>query len=454
MPHNVLMEPQIRYVKSGDGTTLATATLGNGPPLVIVQGHGATSIEMYQAIPELRASLEELAGRFKVVLLDPRGEGLSERESDNFSLEARVADIAAVFDGLALGPAFLVGRNTAGPATISFTARHPELVSRLALLVPVARGRDLHYPPRLRILRQAYDVDYELACQINALLIWGWTDAGRLYGSLVPRSISRDVMVLAAKQFRDQDVWDVLPAIRCPTLVIGTRTEESRVPLDVTRRIAAEISGARFRMVEGAYLQSVLLGGPSSANQAVIDFFEEEVGAAGNARLPEGTTVILFADIADSTALTEGMGDSRFRTKARALDETMRRLIRERGGSVVDAKTLGDGVLATFPAASQAIGAALACGGSGDEQGLSLHLGLHAGDVIREENNVFGGAVNIASRISSLSAPGEVLVSDIVRGLARTSAGVTFEDRGEQVLKGIADPVRVFAARAAAGRSG
>lgn len=86
------------------------------------------------------------------------------------------------------------------------------------------------------------------------------------------------------------------------------------------------------------------------------------------------------------------------------------------------------------------------------EGGLALHLGLHAGDVIRESDpdgrsNVFGGAVNIAARISGLSAPGEVLVSDTVRSLARTSAGVTFEGRGEQSLKGVGEPMRVFAVK-------
>jgi len=65
----------------------------------------------------------------------------------------------------------------------------------------------------------------------------------------------------------------------------------------------------------------------------------------------------------------------------------------------------------------------------------------------REENNVYGGAVNIASRISALSAPGEVLVSETVRSLARTSAGVGFEDRGEQSLRGVGEPVRVWAVR-------
>ena len=77
----------------------------------------------------------------------------------------------------------------------------------------------------------------------------------------------------------------------------------------------------------------------------------------------------------------------------------------------------------------------------------TLHVGVHAGDVIREGDNVYGGAVNIASRISALSAAGEILVSDTVRSLARTSVEYPFDDRGEHALKGIADPVRLYAVR-------
>src|SRR5207247_9153373 len=124
-----------------------------------------------------------------------------------------------------------------------------------------------------------------------------------------------------------------------------------------------------------------------------------------------------------------------------------RAIIREHSGTAIEGKLLGDGVLAVFTSARQAIQAALTCGRSADEAGLPLHLGLHAGDVIREDNNVYGGAVNIASRISGLSAPGEVLVSATGRSLARTSAGVRFEDRGEQPLKGVGEPVRVWAVR-------
>jgi class 3 adenylate cyclase len=76
---------------------------------------------------------------------------------------------------------------------------------------------------------------------------------------------------------------------------------------------------------------------------------------------------------------------------------------------------------------------------------LLLHIGIHAGDVIREANNVYGGAVNIAARVAGEAAAGETLVSGTVRELARTSAGVSFEDRGERELKGVGDSVRVWA---------
>ena len=138
------------------------------------------------------------------------------------------------------------------------------------------------------------------------------------------------------------------------------------------------------------------------------------------------------------------MGDAAFRGRARTLEGTLREIITGAGGAAIDGKLLGDGVLATFSAAAQAIDAALQCGDAGGDAGMPLHLGIHAGDVIREQNNIFGGAVNIASRISALSRPGEVLVSDVVRALARTSAGVRFEDRGEHALKGIDEPQRVY----------
>jgi class 3 adenylate cyclase len=202
---------------------------------------------------------------------------------------------------------------------------------------------------------------------------------------------------------------------------------------DFSRVLASRIPGACFVATDDY---------PNVLHSFVLNQTLPPAGAVGT---PSGTAIILFADIAGSTALTEHLGDAAFRAKARDLDAALRTIIRDHTGTPIEGKLLGDGVLATFTSARQAIEAALACGSAGSHAGLPLHLGLHAGDVIREDNNVYGGAVNIASRISGLSAPGELLVSDTVRSLARTSAGVMFADRGEHSMKGVGEAVRVWA---------
>jgi class 3 adenylate cyclase len=197
-------------------------------------------------------------------------------------------------------------------------------------------------------------------------------------------------------------------------------------------------------------------GIPHFYYEQFVRVLEEFLGVEGRAEslnskhqtaTASGTAVILFTDIVSSTALTERMGDVAFRDASRALDASLRAAIRDAGGAAIDGKLLGDGVLATFPSAAQAIDGARRCLALSAASELGLHIGLHAGDVIREEGNVFGGAVNIASRICGLSSPGEILVSDVVRGMARSSAGVEFEDRGEQEMKGVGEPVRVYAVR-------
>ena len=69
---------------------------------------------------------------------------------------------------------------------------------------------------------------------------------------------------------------------------------------------------------------------------------------------------------------------------------------------------------------------------------------LNAGEPIEEDGDLFGATVILASGISGMSAAGEVLVSETVRSLAQTSAGMRFEDRGRRRLKGVAEPARVW----------
>lgn len=199
------------------------------------------------------------------------------------------------------------------------------------------------------------------------------------------------------------------------------------------------------------YHTAVLDFGERSVDGWLARLIGAELGVGSGeeeAELPEGTLTILFTDIADSTRLTEELGDAAFRARARDLDLLLRDVISEAGGRAVEGKLLGDGVMAVFSLAHQAIECSLRCNKAAEDAKLGLHLGLHAGDVIREGDNVFGGAVNIAARICAASAPGEILVSETVRSLARTSAGVAFEDSGQHALKGVADAQRLFAVKA------
>ncbi len=273
----------------------------------------------------------------------------------------------------------------------------------------------------------------------------GSVDAAGL-AEVIRASASPETLHRYFKALQTQDVTERLPDVRTPTLIFST----PNVP-GTSLAVARGIPGAR--VVNRQLGADRALTMPSTAEvpwvtQFVLGHESVTVSSIPDKRdptaQPHGTAVILFADIVDSTAHTERLGDTAFRDKARGLDEAMRAAIRASGGTAVEGKTLGDGVLAVFTSAKQAIACAQACHADASASGLSLHAGIHAGDVIREADNVYGGAVNIASRISGLSAPGEVLVSDTVRSLARTSAGVSFEDRGEHALKGIDDPVRLF----------
>jgi len=290
-------------------------------------------------------------------------------------------------------------------------------------------------------------VDGETYVRTAAAVTFGWNEVGLKVGEASLGSVAPELFVESLRAMREYDVTDLLSEIQCPTLVIHRKGDQIQ-PISVAQDLAAAIPNARLVVLD----QERNLVFARESRVIIEEFLDEEEPLLKPARteageLPSGTAVILFADIVDSTALTERLGDAAFRAKARDLDASLRTIIREHNGAPIEGKLLGDGVLAVFTSARQAIEAALACGRSGDDAGLPLHLGLHAGDVIREDNNVYGGAVNIASRISGLSAPGEVLVSDTVRSLARTSAGVRFENRGEQALKGVGEAVRVWAVR-------
>ncbi len=444
------MEPRIQYAKTADGVSIAYSAIGEGEPLIWAPTPGIPAIQQQSLAGPLDVDRQLARGR-KVVNYDGRGTGLSDRDVRDFSLKALMMDLAAVIDALGAGTAAVFGAWSSAPVAIGVAVRHPERVSHLLLWCPYRRNADFLALPHARALNELAASDWDLYTETMVHTVSGWgegTDAHRL-ASMMRESVSQETYLAALEASMAFDATDFLSAVKCPALVLQRR-RVAFPSLEVARDLAARIPHARLAVLEGD--SGMPWAGDVDAVLRTIDEFLAEDEGEPPQPLPSGMTAILFADIADSTGLTERMGDAPFREKARALDAALRTVIRENGGTAVEGKLLGDGVLAVFTSARQGIEAALACGRAGEEGGLPLHLGLHAGDVIREEDpdgrgNVYGGAVNIAARISALSAPGEVLVSDTLRGLARTSAGGSFEERGERDLKGVSEPVRVWAVR-------
>ena len=156
-------------------------------------------------------------------------------------------------------------------------------------------------------------------------------------------------------------------------------------------------------------------------------------------------SVILFSDVVESTRLTEELGTARYRERARRIEELITSSFSAHGGTIVSGINLGDGFIGLFPAIDSAIAAARQCASEAGSTGLHLHLALHAGEIIVDGPRIYGGPVNYAARLCSLTGPDEILVSDAIRESATGLPGVAFVDRGEQSLKGIAGPQRVYA---------
>jgi class 3 adenylate cyclase len=445
------MEPRIQYAQTKDGVSIAFWALGKGMPLIMMPPAAFSHVQLEWRVPEARRWYERLAESRKLVRYDLRGTGLSQRDvTDFFSLDSQMLDLQAVVDRLGLESFALFGFVTSGPAAIAYAARHPERVSHLILWCSYARGSDYTTSPQLEPLIGLIDKDWELFTETlsHARLGWSEGEPAHRFAELVRESYTPAAIKAATIVASTWDVTGLLSQIASPTLVLHRR----HVPfpeVDLARGLVSRLSNAYLVVLEGTSIVPYL-GDTEAVLTAIDDFLGEGEEAQAPSELPEGMAVLLFADIAESTALTEQLGDSGFRAKARELDTSLRSVIRESGGTPVEGKVLGDGVLAVFTSARQAIDCALRCDAASEPLGLRLHLGIHAGDVIREGNNVYGGAVNIAARIAAASEPGEVLVSDTVRSLGRTSADVAFDDRGEQMLKGVSEAQRLFAVRGGA----
>ncbi len=437
--------PETHYVSVGD-MDVAYQVLGNGP-IDLVYHHGFCHLELQWEVPQEAAWNRSLASFCRLILFDRRGTGASERTSRGFvpTWEEWSEDVRAVLDEVGSESAAIFTEAEAGPTAILFAAAHPERVRALVLGNPSARYRaDVDYP-------QGWPQEAIDGLIANLEATWGSTatllDAGFPALEHDETSLAAQTRLLraaatprmAAAVYRhvveNLDVRSVLPMVRAPTLVL---MNESRVR-EQTRYVAEHIAGARLVEVPGyAYL---FYGGEH--RQVLEEVAEFLTGQPGQVEADRILTTVLFTDIVDSTARAAEAGDERWRNLLDSHDRIVRTQLRHFRGREIN--TTGDGFVAVFDGPARAVRCAQEVTRAAVDAGLPVRAGLHTGECEVRGRDIAGVAVHIASRVSALAAPSEVLVSRTVVDLV-TGSGLRFDDRGEHQLKGVPGGWRVFAA--------
>ena len=252
---------RIRFCESRDGTRIALATAGEGPPLVRVN-NWFTHLELDWASPVWRHWSEALVEKRTLVRYDPRGSGLSDRDAVDFSLDAMVSDLEAVVDALGLRRFALMGLCQGGVVAAAYAARHPERVSRLVIYDSYLFGAFVSEAGE-KLAQQARTfsklIDIGWGRRVGAfrelfanLLMPAAADADQLkwIGELQRRSASPAAACRLWNSFHAFDVRAEAPRIRVPTLVFHVRGD-AMVPFEAGRRLAAAIPNARFVPLEG-----------------------------------------------------------------------------------------------------------------------------------------------------------------------------------------------------------
>jgi class 3 adenylate cyclase len=166
---------------------------------------------------------------------------------------------------------------------------------------------------------------------------------------------------------------------------------------------------------------------------------------------PTGTATILFTDLVGSTALRAQLGEERAEAARRVHHRLLAQAVAAHRGTLHD--DLGDGIMASFAAAAEAVAAAVAIQQAiaaenqraGAGAAASMRVGISAGDVSWDGAHPHGMPLVEAARLCTAAEGGQILVSDIVRVLARGRGGHTFAPVGQLALKGLPEPVAASA---------
>jgi pimeloyl-ACP methyl ester carboxylesterase/DNA-binding CsgD family transcriptional regulator len=287
---------QIRFCTSRDGTRIAYATCGAGPPLVWVP-HWVHHLRFDWDSPVWRPWLAMLTRRHTVIWFDWRGCGLSDREGVEFSLERYREDLESVVAAAGVKRFAMFGMSGVACAiAMAHTAAHPEQVGHLVLYGAFTRGRLAGMPSfqliaesdaRLKVYELGWPNDNPAYGQFFTAL--HMPDAApeqfRAYNDLLRLTTVPANAVALVRSFLPADVHEIVPQVCCPTLVLHSR-RDSVFQFEEGRVVASLIPGARFVPLES---RNFVLLDTEPAWQQFVAAFEDFLPAPPASRL-EGLT--------------------------------------------------------------------------------------------------------------------------------------------------------------------
>jgi len=256
------------------------------------------------------------------------------------------------------------------------------------------------------------------------------------YGRLERFSAGPGTALARMRTILELDVRELLPLVTAPTLIVQS-VGDVYVRPGHGRYLAEHIPGAKLLERDSADHWPV-------PDPDLLIAIEEFITGS---RIEEPAvdrvlTTVLFVDVVGSTERATALGDFRWHALLDQFATTVERHVVAHRGLLVG--RAGDGVLATFDGPARAIRCAWGIRDALKRVGLEVRSGLHTGEVTQRNGDVVGIAVHIGARVSEIAGPGEVLVTRTVRDLVAGS-GITFDDRGEFPLKGVAERWELYA---------
>jgi pimeloyl-ACP methyl ester carboxylesterase len=438
--------PETRYVKSGD-VHIAYQVIGNGPTdLVFVPGF-VSNVQAVWDFTEHANFLRRLASFCRLIIFDKRGTGMSDRGSQLFSLEQRMADVQAIMDDVGLERAALFGISEGGPMSILFAASYPQRTAGLIVYGSYAkRSWAPDYPfgwkeERWKVVLDNIDRHWGTPEGVN-LSMWAPSimhdEQVSARATAYFRAAASPGAVLAVMNMnREIDVRHVLPSVHVPTLILH-RVDERVLDIEHARYLAQHIPQAR--LVELPGIDHMPWIGDS---EAIVQEMEEFLTGARQIPEPERVlATVLFTDIVESTERAAAIGDRKWRELLESYQSVVREQLGRFRGREID--TAGDGFLASFDGPARAIRCAAAVRERSRSLGMEIRAGLHTGECEVMGEKLGGIAVHIGSRVAGKAAPGEIVVSQTVRDLVAGS-GLSFAERGAHALKGVPGEWRLYA---------